>query len=135
MECILEAAALFEAAYPQKMISAVKRLLSRAFLAKLSKEGEEVITESNEIVLQKPKEVLFTREALTKFADLLGSTTLKRVQESPKPWDFVAMKASRLGLEDLQQRAVQEAEIRRRMAIIKVVVPTDDGSAMRLEAV
>ena len=105
-ETILSAAHLFEQAFPGHMTITLQRALSRAFLRKVSDEGEEVLTEDRlELVLRPAKPLLFSKEALPRFANLLVATPLVRVKESTLVWELVLEKATRLNLSKVQKIA------------------------------
>lgn len=98
-ETILTASHLFAQAFPQHMTVALQRALSRAFLRKVDSEGEEVLTDDRlELVLRPAKPLLFSKEALPRFANLLAATPLERVKQNAGVWQLVQEKAERLQL-------------------------------------
>jgi len=104
-ECILETAHLFDQAYPSKLILPVRRLMSRALLAKFDAEGEEIFRDDNTIEMRQNPEMLFTRSALKKFSNMLQVTPLERVRKDPRVWTMVRVKASKLRMTDVVERA------------------------------
>ncbi|CUI11272.1 Hypothetical protein, putative [Bodo saltans] len=111
-ECILEAAHLFELAYPGRMILPLQRLMSKAFLAKLSEEGEWVISPDDPLTMtaRKNEEILFTRESLKKFSNFVVSTPLVSVKKNAVVWALIHKKAQRLQAMDVA--AVAETQLR-----------------------
>eukprot|EP00758_Cryptobia_borreli_P000600 Tbor_TRINITY_DN1280_c0_g1::TRINITY_DN1280_c0_g1_i1::g.5774::m.5774 len=96
VDFIMEAVVLYEKAYPNQLRITVRRLLSKVILMKLGKEGEEVIVEG-EIIMRDNPVFHFTTEMVTKFAEMLKNTPLKRVKRSPISWVFLKEKAEIVG--------------------------------------
>jgi hypothetical protein len=119
-ETILSAAHLFQQAFPGHMTLTLQRALSRAFLRKFSAEGEEVMTEDRrELVLRPAKPLLFSKEALPRFANLLAATPLRKVKGSAEVWEVVLEKAERLALPKVVRMAnehLAEAAARKQKA-------------------
>lgn len=110
-EVILEAVHLFDQAYPGRLSLPCKRILNRSLLAKFTDDGEEIVVpETNTIELRKAKEVLFTRDSLQKFCNMLLVTSLDRVRKDPRVWTFVHDKAVRLRLDKVV--SVADAQLR-----------------------
>jgi hypothetical protein len=111
-ECILEVAHLFELAYPSRMILPLQRLMTKAFLAKLSEEGEWIISPDDPLTMsaRKNDEILFTRDSLKKFSNFVVSTPLVGVKSSPVVWALIHKKAQRLQVPDVV--AVAEKQLR-----------------------
>ena len=110
-ETVLSASHLFEQAFPGHMTLALQRAMSRAFLQKIGEEGEEVLSDDRlQIVLRPPVPLLFSKEALPRFANLLVATPLARVKKSTMVWQLVLEKATRLKLGKVEKIAVEHLE-------------------------
>lgn len=105
-ETILAASHLFEQAFPDNMSLALQRALSRAFLRKVGDEGEEVLTEDRlELVLRPAEPLLFSKDGLQRFANLLKATPLTRVKANALPWELMLEKAVRLQVPKVEKIA------------------------------
>lgn len=98
---MLEAVDLYERCFPAALKPPVRLLLTRSFLAKFSKEGEEVISpDGKELVLRPPQEQLVTRKDLEHFVLLVRRSPMM-LQKAPDLLKFMEVKAQRLGLQEL----------------------------------
>jgi len=108
-DVILHAVHLFEQCYPGQLLPVLDRLLSRAIAAKLNEEGEEVVSEDGrEWVLRSRQAILFSKEGLQRFANMLVSTPLAGVRQNPMCWELVRLKAQRLGMSKVEAVASQK---------------------------
>ena len=96
VDSVVEAAHLYEQAYPRQLRVTVKRLLSKAILMKMSEEGEDVI-ENGEIIVRPNAPIGFSASNVRKFANMLRVTPLRRVRRSPLTWRFLLEKAKAVG--------------------------------------
>lgn len=105
---LLEAVDIFQRVSPGALCDTPKRFLSRSVIAKLGGRGEEVVeSETNTLVMRKPRELLLRREDVTKMVELVKRTPLESVRDSPVVWQFLLTKASNLGLEEVKSEIQQ----------------------------
>lgn len=96
---LLQAVDLYERCFPSALKPPVRLLLTRSFLAKFSKDGEEVISDDKtELVLRPPEELFVTRTDLENFVRLLSRTSMA-VQNSTDLQQFLEKKSHRLGIQ------------------------------------
>lgn len=97
---LMEAIDLYERCFPTALKPPVRLLLTRSFVAKFCKDGEEVISpDGSELVLRPPTQQFLTRKDLLRLVELVRRTTLEGIQQSSDLRAFLSVKANRLGLE------------------------------------
>lgn len=98
---MIQAVDLYEQCFPTALKPPTRLLLTRSFLAKFSKDGEEVLSDDGtELILRPPMHQFVTKADLESFVQLLQRTSMS-VRSSPDLRKFIQVKATKLGLEKL----------------------------------